>query len=199
MRRAAAVILCIIAFSSCAKREPLTEAKAEEILRSYGLPTQPTYAEVPQRVWWNPKFPKDDYDEKALRTLRNLEKAGFVAVSGSETADSGEYIGKVTERGFRILGTTPSARGPAFRARLCDRVYDGLRNFQRHPSEETTGYGDLIWHYANPTPLYEMFETKMNKPLNTPFASQVAFYYKEGEWRFEIAVAKTSAETVPAR
>ena len=39
-------------------------------------------------------------------------------------------------------GTEPScssARGPAFRGRICDRVYDGLRNFQRHPSEETTG------------------------------------------------------------
>lgn len=194
MKRVAAAALCLLALAGCARREPLTAQKAEEILRSWGLPKQPTYAEVPQRVWWSPKAPKDDYDEKALRTLRNLERAGLVTVSGSEGPDSAEYVAKVTEKGFRIIGTTPSARGPAFRGRICDRVYDGLRNFQRHPTEETTGYGDLIWHYDNPTPLYELFETKINKPLHKPFASQVAFYYKDGEWRFEIAVPKTTAE-----
>jgi hypothetical protein len=194
MRRVAAAAVCLLAIVACARREPLTAEKAESILRSYGLPTQPTYAEVPQRVWWNPKAPKDDYDEKALRTLRNLEQAGLLTVTGTEGPDSGEYIGKVTEKGFRLIGTAPSKRGPAFRARICDRVYDGLRNFQRHPVEETTGYGDLVWHYANPTPLYPLFETKINKPLNTPFASQVAFYYKDGEWKFEVAVAKTDLQ-----
>ena len=199
MKRVVCAALCVVVLAGCARKEPLTAQKAEEILRSWGLPSQPTYAEVPQRVWWNPKAPKDEYDGKALATLRNLERAGYLTVRGSETADSGEYIGKVTEKGFRIIGTSPSLRGPAFRGRICDKVFDGLQNFQRHPTEETTGYGDLIWHYENPTPLYPLFETKIDKPLNKPFASQVAFYYKDNEWRFEVAVVKTQVGSVPAR
>jgi len=178
--------------SSCQKEEPLTAAKAQEIISSYQFAVEPVYAEVPQRVWWGPKAPKDDYDVKALQTLRNLEKAGYLTVTESDEADgTTSYTGKVTQKGFAIIGTTPSARGPAFRGKIAEKKYDGLRNFVRHPSEPTTGHAELIWHYTNPTPLYPLFETKMNKPLNKPFASLVSFYYKDHQWRFDVTVRKT--------
>src|SRR6266481_4269966 len=93
-----------------------------------------------------------------------------------------------------ILGTAPSARGPVFRGLICYRVYDGLRNFQRHPTEPTTGHGELVWHYTRPTPLYPMFETRQNKPLHKPFVSLVSFYYQDNQWRFDVMVRKTEAE-----
>src|SRR5688500_10731466 len=122
MKRAVAsvfVLLLFLTLPACARRVPLTAEKAEAIMRSHGLRPEPIYAEVPQRVWWNAKAPKDDYDGKALQTLRKLEQAGLLSVTGGENPDgSAEYIGKVTEKGFRILGTAPSHRGPAFRAKI---------------------------------------------------------------------------------
>ena len=44
-------------------REPLTAQKAEQILSSFLVTREPVYAEVPQKVWWNDRNPKDDYDE----------------------------------------------------------------------------------------------------------------------------------------
>jgi hypothetical protein len=186
---AALLVACALAFG-CDKAEPLTAAKATEIIGRYQFHAEPVYAEVPQRVWWSPKAPKDDYDEKALRTLTTLQQAGYVTVTGSQTGDSGEYVAKVTQKGFNILGTAPSARGPVFRARICEKKYDGIRNFERHPSDPTVGHAELVWHYDNPTPLYPMFETKINKPLKRPFASFVAFYFKDHEWRFDVTVRK---------
>ena len=182
---------------ACARAEPLTQEKAEAILKVGGLRSEPVYAEVPQRVWWSPKAPKDAYDEKAVRTLKNLEVAGLVSVTETVGPDSAEYVGKITSKGFRILGTAPSHRGPAFRAKIAEKIYDNVRNFQRHPTESTTGAAEIVWHYANPTPLYPMFETKINKPLNTPFVSQVAFYYKDHSWRFDVTVPKIEADRVP--
>ena len=188
-----ALLLCILALG-CARPEPLTMEKAQKIIGSVAFKREPVYAEVPQRVWWNAKAPKDAYDELALRTLRNLEKAGLLTVSGGENADgSAEYIAKVTQKGFPILGTAPSMRGPVFRGKVAEKVYDGLQNFQRHPNEPTTGHAELVWHYANPTSLYPLFETKINKPLNKPFISHVAFYFKDHQWRFDVTVAKTEA------
>jgi len=186
------LLACALAVA-CDKPEPLTAAKAQEIISRNQFSAEPIYAEVPQRVWWNPKAPKDAYDELALRTLNNLVNIGYVTVTGTQTADSGEYIAKVTPKGFNILGTAPSARGPVFRGRIAVKVYDGLRNFQRHPTDPLVGHGELVWHYANPTPLYPLFETKINKPLNTPFASYVAFYYKDHDWRFDVTVRKTAS------
>jgi hypothetical protein len=180
---------------ACDKREPLTAQKAQEIVTQYQFAAEPIYAEVPQRVWWGPKSPKDDYDEKALRTLRNLEANGYMTITASHDPDGTEsYVGKVTQKGFPILGTVPSARGPAFRAKIAEKKYDGLRNFVRHPTEETTGHAELVWHYSNPTPMYPLFETKINKPLDKPFVSFVAFYYKDHEWKFDVTVRKTEAE-----
>jgi hypothetical protein len=189
------ILVASLFLAACDRPEPLTAAKAESILRGAGLRPEPVYAEVPQRVWWNAKSPKDDYDGKALQTLRNLETAGLVTVTGGENPDgSAEYVAKVTEKGFRILGTAPSHRGPAFRGQIAQKVYDGVRNFQRHPTEKTTGSAELVWHYDHPTALYPFFETKINKPLKTPFVSQVSFYFKDHQWRFSVTVPKLAAE-----
>ena len=64
--------------------------KAQEILGGGSFKREPVYAEVPQKVWWTPQAPKDDYDEKAVRTLRNLERAGLVDVTETLTAGTSE-------------------------------------------------------------------------------------------------------------
>jgi len=189
----AAFALLLLALS-CQKREPLTAAKAEQILRDVRFTSELIYAEVPQKVFWNARFPKDEYDERSLRTFDNLKNAGLITVTGGPTQEGAEFVAHVTQKGFPILGTAPSARGPVFRGLICYRVYDGLRNFQRHPTEPTTGHGELVWHYTRPTPLYPMFETKQNKPIDKPFVSLVSFYYKDHQWRFDVTVAKTNAE-----
>ena len=176
---------------ACAKDEPLTAEIANAIISRGSFKSEPIYAEVPQKVWWSPKAPKDDYDEKALRTLRNLERGGLVVVTEKTTADSAEYVAKVTQKGFPILGTAPSARGPVYRAKIADKKYDGLRNFVRHPNEPTVGSAELVWHYENPTPLYDLFETKINKPLKQPFVSHISFWHEKHQWKFAVTVPKT--------
>lgn len=185
------VLLSALCIVSCQKPEPLTLAKAQQIVGAWSFKREPIYAEVPQKVWWTPQAPKDDYDEKALRTLRNLERAGLVTVTETVTADSATYVAKVTKKGFPILGTAPSMRGPVYRAQICEKRYDGLRNFVRHPNEPTVGHAELVWHYDAPTWLYPLFETKIDKPLKTPYASHVSFWYEKHQWRFEVNVRKT--------
>jgi len=184
-------IAILVALAACQRKEPLTAQKASEIIRGYQFAKEPIYAEVPQRVWWSDKAPQDDYDVKSLRTLRNLESAGLVTVIELHDRDTTAFTAKVTPKGFSILGTAPSARGPCFRATICYKHYDGLRNFERHPTDPTVGHAELVWHYENPTPLYPLFETKINKPLNKPFASYISFYYKDFQWRFDVVVRKT--------
>ena len=183
----------VVLAAACSDPEPLTKEKADKIIGAWSFKREPVYAEVPQKVWWTPKAPKDDYDELALRTLRNLERAGLVTVTESVTADSATYVAKVTKKGFPILGTAPSHRGPVYRATICEKRYDGLRNFVRHPNEPTVGHAELMWHYDNPTWLYPLFETKINKPLKTPFASHVSFWYEKHQWKFEVNVRKVEA------
>ena len=196
LNRITVALAVAILAAACSKPEPLTAAKAQEIIGAWSFKQEPVYAEVPQKVWWSPKAPKDDYDEKALRTLRNLEREGYVTVTESGvTADSATYQAKVTKKGFPILGTAPSHRGPVYRARIAQKRYDGLRNFVRHPSEETVGHAELVWHYENPTPFYPLFETKIDKPLNKPFVSHVSFWYDKHQWRFQVNVRKISAES----
>lgn len=185
------VALAVAALAACSTPEPLTAEKAQQIIGAWSFRTEPVYAEVPQKVWWSPKAPRDDYDQKALRTLRNLERAGYVTVTESGiTADSATYVAKTTKKGFPILGTAPSMRGPVYRARIAEKRYDGLRNFVRHPSEETVGHAELVWHYEKPTSLYPLFETKIDKPLNKPFVSHVSFWYDKHQWRFAVNVKK---------
>jgi len=192
MKRAAVFVTALLALA-CSKPEPLTPEKAQQIVSGWSFKREPVYAEVPQKVWWTPKAPKDAYDELAVRTLRNLEKAGLVTVTEQVTADSATYTAKVTKKGFPVLGTAPSHRGPVYRAQICEKVYDGLRNFQRHPSEPTVGHGELEWHYDRANWLYPLFETKIDKPLNKPFASYVSFWYDKHQWKFEVNVRKTTA------
>jgi hypothetical protein len=196
LRRASQGIIAVLAVAlaaSCGKPEPLTAEKARDIVAGWSFKREPIYAEVPQKVWWTPKSPKDDYDELAVRTLRNLERAGLVIVTETVTPDSATYVAKVTNKGFPILGTAPSARGPVYRAKIADKRYDGIRNFVRHPTEPTVGHAELVWHYENPTPSYPLFETKINKPLNTPFVSEVSFWYAKHQWRFGVNVNKVPA------
>lgn len=183
----------VIAAAGCSRPEPLTAAKAQEIVGQWSFKREPVYAEVPQRVWWNAKAPMDDYDAKAVRTLRNLERAGLVTVTQSNDGGTTSYQARVTRKGFPILGTAPSVRGPVYRGLICQKRYDGLRNFTRHPSEETVGSAELLWHYEHPTSLYPMFETKINKPLGQPFTSLVSFWYEKGGWRFRVNVRKEPA------
>jgi hypothetical protein len=184
-------LLLIVLLCACQRREALTAAKAEELLRANMPGNEPVYAEVPQRVWWNARSPKDDFDDKSVRTLMLLQSAGLVTVTGGPTADGADYHAKITPKGFPLLGTAPSYRGPVYRGMICRKKYDGIRNFQRHPSDPTTGHAELVWHYADPTPLYPLFETKINKPLDKPFVSLVAFYYKDYQWHFDVTVRKT--------
>jgi hypothetical protein len=184
----------IVLLGGCDRREALTPEKAKEIVSRYQFSAEPIYAEVPQRVWWSDASPRDEYDGKALETLRNLERAGLLTVTESHGPNGiQEYRGKVTAKGFPLLGTAPSMRGPVFRAKIAEKRYDGLRNFERHPNDPTIGHGELVWHYGNPTPMYDLFTTKIDKPLNTPFASLVSFFYKDHEWHFDINVKKTRA------
>src|SRR6478672_5540051 len=98
-------IASLVFLIACQRSEPLTAQKAEEILRGYMFAREPVYAEVPQKVWWNAKSPKDDYDDKAVRTLHNLEAAGYLTVTESHSNDgTTAYVGKVTDKGFRVLG-----------------------------------------------------------------------------------------------
>jgi hypothetical protein len=198
MRKTASQGLFLLALAAlaCQKAEPLTAQKAQRIIGNVAFKREPVYAEVPQRVWWSPRAPKDDFDEKSIRTLRNLERAGLVIVTENLAPDGtrGEYIAKVTQKGFPILGTAPSYRGPVYRGKIAEKLYDGIRNFERHPSEPTVGHAQLIWHYDNPTWLYPFFETKINKPLKKPFASHVSFFYKDHQWKFDVVVRKTDAE-----
>lgn len=177
--------------AACQPPEPLTASKADQILGGYLVARVPTYAEVPQKVWWNAQSPEDDFDAKSVRTLRNLERAGLITVTESHDGGTTVFVGKVTPKGFPILGTAPSLRGPAFRGLICYKIYDGIRNFQRHPTDPTIGHAELVWHYADPTTLYPLFETKIDKPLNKRFASLVSFYYKDHQWRFDVTVNKT--------
>jgi len=179
---------------SCSKKEPLTAQKASEIIGAVSFKREPVYADVPQRVWWSPTSPQDDYDLKALRTLDNLRRAGLVTLMARQDGVISSMIAHVTQKGFPILGTAPSYRGPVYRGQICDKVYDGIRNFERHPTEATTGHAQLVWHYTNPTWLYPLFETKINKPLNKRFASNVSFYWKDYQWKFDVTVRKAEVE-----
>jgi hypothetical protein len=194
MRPSTCLLLAAMITVACARPEPLTKEKAEQIIKARAFKSEPVYAEVPQRVWWSPTAPKDDFDDKSLRTFEHLRRAGLITVTEQQRGVVHERVAKVTEKGFRILGTAPSLRGPVYRGNIAEKVYDGIQNFQRHPTEPTVGSAQLIWHYTNPTFLYPMFETKINKPLDKPFASVVSFYFKDHQWRLSVIVRKTEAE-----
>jgi hypothetical protein len=183
----------IVLLTACGKPKPLTAERAAAIVNTQSFSSEPVYAEVPQKVWWAANYPKDDYDEKAVRTLANLEKAGLITVAHSVADGKETYQAKVTDKGFRILGTMPSARGAVYRGRIAEKKFDGVRNFVRHPTDPTIGRAEIVWHYDKPTALYPLFETKIDKPLKTPFVSIAAFHWEKGSWRYELTVKKADA------
>jgi hypothetical protein len=183
--------LVVALFMHCGKPSPLTAEKVDALIREKVFTVEPVFAEVPQKVSFGPPSPADDFDRKSVVTLLNLQRAGLLTVT-MHPGPKGMtvYESKVTGKGFPILGTMPSYRGPAFRGRICDKVFDGIRNFVRHPTDPTVGRAEIAWHYANPTPLYPLFETKINKPLGRPFATIVSIHW-DHEWKIDVIVAKT--------
>ncbi|MFA6955172.1 MAG: hypothetical protein WC538_04785 [Thermoanaerobaculia bacterium] len=193
------IALATLALLACGTQPPLDEKLATELIRRNAIDNEPIYAEVPQRVWWGPGYPKDDYDDLAVRTLHNLERAGLLKVSHVVEKDGREiYQGKVTEKGFPIIGTVPSARGKAFRGKICVKKIDTIANFIHHPTDPMIGSAELIWHYASPTPLYDLFDTKIDKPLGKPFRSVASIRNEKGLWRVELAIRKAAIDPVPA-
>ena len=193
MRVVTVVLLLFVA--ACGAPESLDEATAERILTESSFEVEPVYAEVPQVVRWSERSPRDDYDEKALRTLENLERAGLVTVESTVSPEGETRVqARTTSEGFAILGTVPSARGPAFRARIASKRVDGIRNFVRHPSEPTVGRAEILWHYENPTRWYDLFETKIDKPIGEPLVTPVSIHWEEGAWQFRILARKVPAE-----
>ncbi|HVT42914.1 MAG TPA: hypothetical protein VMT00_00835 [Thermoanaerobaculia bacterium] len=193
----AVLIILALNFGSagCSRPDTLTAERAESLIRSRVFSREPIYAEVPQRVSYGPRSPKDDYDEKAVRTLRNLESAGLLTVTETGESDGTEtWAGRVTSDGFRILGTMPSARGPVFRGKIAEKVYDRVQNFVRHPADPLVGRAELVWHYENPTPLYPLFETKIDKPLDVPFVSVISIHWEDHQWRIGVIVPKKLAK-----
>lgn len=189
-RIVALIVVVLGVLVSCGPPPELTEEKAREIIDDVLFEVEPVYAEVPRVVQWNPSAPKDSYDETAVRTLRNLEREGLVILK--ETAEGGSYRleAETTREGFPVLGVVPSPRGPAYRARIAEKKLDGMGNFVRHPNEPTVGRAEVIWHYENPTRFYDLFETKIDKPLGEPFASLVSFRWEKGAWRFGVVARK---------
>lgn len=185
-------VLLVLA-PACSRPSSLTAADAERILKGSMFATEPIYAEVPQAVHWSHASPKDDYDALAVKTLANLRDAGLLTLSEA-TGPDGSYRleGKTTARGFRELGTVPSARGPAFRGRIAQKRVDGVRNFVRHPSQPTVGRAEVVWHYEMPTSLYGLFETKIDKPLDEPFATLVSIHWENGSWRLRVIAEKVA-------
>ena len=54
MPKTLTLVILAIAVCSCAKPEPLTEAKAQQLIESQMFKSEPVYAEVPQRVQFGP-------------------------------------------------------------------------------------------------------------------------------------------------
>lgn len=190
IRSVSLALLVLTLIPGCKAPEPLTEDRARELILDRAIDDEPVYAEVPERVFWGPDSPKDDYDELALRTLRHLEAAGLVTLAHEADGDSESWTASVTKAGFPILGKVPSARGRALRAKICVKKIDDVRNFVQHPSDPMIAGADLVWHYEQPTSLYEAFETKINKPLDKPFRSVVSIRNENGLWKLDLVIRK---------
>jgi hypothetical protein len=185
--------LLLLMVAGCGGPPELTREEAERLVARQMFRSEPIYAEVPRRVWFGPRSPKDDYDELALRTLHNLEREGLVTLSERQEEETTIVEAELTERGFRTLGVVPSARGPAYRAMICERRVEGIRNFERHPTDLRSGRVEVVWRYANPTPFYELFETKRNKELGAPFVSVLSLHWEGGSWQARTIVPQAPA------
>lgn len=190
------LLIVILALSGCGGDDPrpLDSTRAEEIVRSRMFAAQPVYAEVPMQVRWGPGYEKDEFDERSLSTLRKLETARLVSTETKREGEMTVVTATTTPEGFRQLGTVPSARGPALRGRIAEKILDEVVNFERHPSQPQVGRAEVIWHYENPTPLYPLFDTKQDKPLDVPFKSVVSLSRGDRGWIVETIVPKLPVE-----
>jgi hypothetical protein len=175
---------------SCREVPPLDSASAERIVRSRIFEREPVYAEVPITIRWGPSYPMDEFDERSLSTLEKLEKAGLVGLSRSEEEGMSIVTATTTASGFRELGTVPSARGPALRGRIAEKVFEEIRNFESHPSQPRVGRAEIVWRYQAPTELYELFDTKQDKTIDEPFVSVVSITHGERGWSVETIIPK---------
>ena len=194
-RQISALLIMIGTIVSCgADESPLDAERAAAVIRSRMFVSQPVYAEVPMEVRWGPGYDEDEFDRRALSTIEKLEQAGLVVSETTSEKEMTVVSIETTPEGFRQLGTVPSARGPALRGRIAERVIDEIVNFERHPSQPEVGRAEVIWHYENPTPLYPLFDTKQNKPLDVPFKSIVSVSRTKRGWLVETVVPKLPAE-----
>lgn len=196
-RIAASILIAAVLLAGCGAPKPLTEEFVRTLVLERAIDDEPVYAEVPQKVWWGPGYPKDDYDERALKTLRNLEKAGLVTLTQENDGETESWTAAVTDAGFPILGKVPSRRGRALRAKICEKKIDDVRNFIRHPTDPTVGSADLVWHYEKPTALYDAYETKIDKPLDVPFRSVVSIHNENGLWKLDLVIRKAQLSGEP--
>ena len=67
---------------------------------------------------------------------------------------------------------------------------------------DSVAYYQVGWELANGlgfdlplrrTPLYPLFETKIDKPLQKPFVSHVSFWWEEHAWKFNVNVRKVAS------
>jgi hypothetical protein len=189
-----AALVCALLPLSCREAPPLDATSAERIIRSRIFEREPVYAEVPVTIRWGPAYPMDDFDELSLSTLEKLESAGLVVLSRSEEEGMATVTATTTASGFRELGTVPSARGPALRGRIAEKVVEDIANFQIHPSQPRVGRAEIVWRYRSPTALYELFDTKQDKQIDEPFVSVVSITHGERGWSVETIVPKVRRE-----
>ena len=182
--------LVVLAGCGAGDDRPLTSELAEQIVLGGQHPSEPVYAEVPEVVSWSPELPKDEFDERSISTLEKLEGAGFVTLSRSGDDSTGKIEATLTREGFEVMGFVGSARGRALRGRIATKILDRVQAFERHPVHQDVGRVELVWHYESPTPLYDLFDTRIDKELGRPFVSIVSIHREKGSWRTDLIVRK---------
>lgn len=177
---------------ACAPPDRLTREDAERLVRATFVDGEPVYADVPLEVSWSPAAPRDEFDVRSIETLEALAAAGLVTLERSGDGSEGRAAATLTADGVRILGQVPSVRGPAARGRIAVRKIEGVGRIESHPSDPTIARVEVLWRYQQPTPLYAMFSTRQDKPLEQTFASILSVTWSEGAWRGRVIVRKAS-------
>lgn len=182
--------LILLLATACAEPKPLDAALAEQLILGQIFSSEPVYAEVPRRVWWSSESPKDDFDDLALRTLRNLARHDLVTLRDETEGSRVSWTAEPTAEGARRLGTVPSARGPALRGQIAEKIVRDVINFEPHPTRQDVGRAEVLWTYENPTDLYELFETRIDKPIGEPFVSVMSISRTDRGWQVRTIVRK---------
>ena len=183
--------LVVMALFACSQPGRLTREIAAEVIRETMPETEPAYAEVPMAVRWSAASPLDEFDKRTLESLTRLERMGLVAIARSGDDVEGVVSATSTPAAARVLGTVPSARGPAFRGRVADKRLDGVGTFTPHPSDARAGRVEVLWRYTNPTVLHSAFAPVSDRPIDVPYATVLTMSWIDGAWRGRIVVRKT--------